>query len=115
MELNEVEYHVRHILLTVTTGFELAAEVAKPSDSDTSVLVAFVAMPPENSHRSKQQLLLDLVVGIEDDLSRTIPAFMIPSAWIALDKIPLSGTGKKDRKQLSCQIVKYIKPLYELD
>ena len=100
VELNEVEYHLQHILLTVRTGLKLAVEVAKPRDSDISVLVAFVAMLPEDTDRSKERFLSDLVVGIEDDLPRTIPAFMIPSAWIALDRIPLSGTGKTDRKHL---------------
>jgi len=40
------------------------------------------------------------ISDIRGHLSRTLPAFMIPSAFIFMDRLPLSRTGKVDRAAL---------------
>ncbi|MBJ6766270.1 hypothetical protein JGU66_36460, partial [Myxococcaceae bacterium JPH2] len=43
-------------------------------------------------------------VRIEDlqhALSRLLPSFMLPSRWLSRDSLPLTSTGKVDRKALS--------------
>ncbi|MDR0721413.1 MAG: hypothetical protein LBF75_01290, partial [Treponema sp.] len=38
--------------------------------------------------------------GLKEYLSRTLPFYMIPSAFVQLDAIPLNANGKYDRKAL---------------
>ncbi|WP_452600511.1 AMP-binding enzyme, partial [Pontimicrobium sp. MEBiC06410] len=40
------------------------------------------------------------VQGIKDNLSVSLPEYMVPNFIIEIDKIPLTPNGKTDRKQL---------------
>ncbi|MBT7410711.1 MAG: amino acid adenylation domain-containing protein, partial [Methylococcales bacterium] len=39
-------------------------------------------------------------IAIKDELSKRVPAYMVPSQFIMLDKLPLTPSGKLDRKAL---------------
>jgi aryl carrier-like protein len=40
------------------------------------------------------------MIGLQDRLAARLPAYMIPSAYIKIEELPLSSSGKMDRKQL---------------
>ena len=43
--------------------------------------------------------------ALRHDLRKQLPDYMIPTAFFALDKLPLTATGKMDRRKLSTQDV----------
>ncbi|WP_394620024.1 amino acid adenylation domain-containing protein [Lentzea sp. JNUCC 0626] len=52
-----------------------------------------------------RKVIVGYVVGgpatdLRDHLSRTLPDHMVPSAFVRLDRLPLTGNGKLDRKAL---------------
>jgi amino acid adenylation domain-containing protein len=57
--------------------------------SNEKQLVAFVVSSTEETEKS-----------LRDALSEKLPSYMIPERFIQLEKIPLTGNGKIDRKQL---------------
>ena len=68
-----------------------AAVVAHGTDSGAKTLVAFVS--PVNGHAPDQAELSDF-------LRSKVPAYMIPSAFVVLDKLPINANGKIDRRSL---------------
>ena len=43
-------------------------------------------------------------------LGRTLPSFMVPSRWLAVDRLPLDGRGKVDRVQARALLEASVKP-----
>jgi amino acid adenylation domain-containing protein len=92
LELSDVE----HNLIACIDADPLpkfAAEVLTPRDSGKPMLVAFVQSSQDADVRAK-------MIGLQDRLAARLPAYMIPSAYIKIEELPLSSTGKMDRKQL---------------
>src|SRR5262249_36423272 len=58
---------------------------------DDRRLVAYV-VPTAGSNPTEQQL--------RDHAARRLPAFLMPAAWMFLDRLPLSASGKVDRAAL---------------
>lgn len=54
-------------------------------------LIAFVCLAPGNTSAP---------AALRDHLSRQLPAYMVPSVFIAVDRFPLSTSGKVDRREL---------------
>lgn len=102
VELAEVAHHVQQCLDTVScveeNGIAVLAEVIRPS----GMLVAFVMPPKANLmtvHETIETVAL-LTATIHQRLSVVVPAYMIPSRFILIQKIPLTATGKVDRQHL---------------
>ncbi|UKZ78468.1 NRPS [Trichoderma virens FT-333] len=55
---------------------------------------------PENSKLSFNARLVDLPEQVEDVLSASLPGYMIPTAYFAVDCIPTTHSGKTDRRLL---------------
>jgi acyl-CoA synthetase (AMP-forming)/AMP-acid ligase II len=47
-----------------------------------------------------QQRLKPVIKNILSDLSNSVPSYMIPSFFISLETLPLSTSGKVNRKRL---------------
>jgi acyl-coenzyme A synthetase/AMP-(fatty) acid ligase len=74
-----------------------AAVVAIPSNGfeGTAICCAYVGAP-----RSKITPAL-----LRTELSRVLPAYMLPSRWMALDELPKNANGKTDTARLKEQFL----------
>lgn len=87
VELSEIEHHLRRHLKNIV---EVAVEMVRTKNG-SQALLAFV---------SAEAPLADLVSGLNDKLCESLPSYMIPSAYVPMEKMPLNVSGKIDRKQL---------------
>jgi amino acid adenylation domain-containing protein len=94
IELSEVEYHVRQCVKVLET-IPLTAEVITPNTTKKKTLVLFLQVP-ENEHQG----ILKLIHNVEPQLRKRVPSYMVPSAYVPLELIPITATGKTDRRRL---------------
>ncbi|KAF7198373.1 Nonribosomal peptide synthetase dtxS1 [Pseudocercospora fuligena] len=87
VELGEVEHFVQTFL-----PMAIVAETITPCGSDRAILVVFVGV--------EEEALRQATLGIDDKLAAVVPGYMIPSAYIAVAQVPMTATGKTDRRQL---------------
>ncbi|KAJ5210468.1 AMP-dependent synthetase/ligase [Penicillium cf. griseofulvum] len=102
IELAEVEYHIRANLRHPDLCGGLAAEIITPNNSNP-ILAVFVALSSLGEERSEEHTLSTLtrlIDGLEDRLSNCLPQYMIPGAYIPIEKIPMTTTDKTDRRTL---------------
>lgn len=108
IELGEIEYHVRSHL---EGDWHFAVELIKPGDSAASMkaLALFVcphrddsvpAVIPEDGLLPVTTKLCDTFKNLEASLARALPKHMVPSLFVPLARLPLTSSGKLDRKQL---------------
>lgn len=102
LELGEVEHHIRRVLL----GFMAVADVIKLRGSTQSTLIAFVPSQQgadedgtECLDRTSRMLSVN-IEALNSTLRGNLPAYMIPSAYISVPDLPLTQSGKIDRKRL---------------
>ncbi|MDQ1350096.1 MAG: hypothetical protein QG657_397, partial [Acidobacteriota bacterium] len=88
IELGEIESRLLKL-----PGIKEAVVVVKESDGGEKYLCAYFipSQATENIPR---------VSGLKEYLSLILPAYMIPTHFIALERIPLTPSGKLDRKAL---------------
>ena len=107
VELGDVEHHLRQSLASVV---DLAVEVIAPAnDLQNPILAAFLYLghdestgkaPGEQGFVAKEPLTPEISTRVWDHLSSSLPRFMIPTLLIPLEAIPLSASGKIDRRRL---------------
>lgn len=97
IELSEVEHHVRCCVKAgVEDSFAAVAEIVIPQVTGKPTLVVFVQLKQEESRSGFDQLMNQLNV----ELPERLPSFMVPTAYIAVEQIPMSAGRKVDRRQL---------------
>jgi len=89
IELEEVQVHVSSSL---DNQYPLVAEVILPKDSDRDVLVVFMQRPGPFSSIETTRLKLDI--------AEHLPSYMVPTFFIPISAIPVTLTGKTDRRKL---------------
>lgn len=101
VELGDVEYHVQ---ANVADGVEVeaVADVITPRESSKSILVAFLHIKDRLAIEANglQAEMKRVTAGLEDRLSKRVPAYMIPYAYIPVKDLPKTATGKLNRRQL---------------
>ncbi|PLB51476.1 nonribosomal peptide synthetase [Aspergillus steynii IBT 23096] len=108
MEAAEIEYHLRRHL----GNMDVAVEVVKPrDDAESPILAAFVVQEPKAlGDTQKSNLEAHLTMQNEDfgvlahtvkgKLRQALPSYMVPTAVLTLSRMPLSTSGKLDRRSL---------------
>ena len=97
IELSEVEHHVRSCVKAgVEDSFAAVAEIVIPQVTGKPTLVVFVQFKQGQSRSELDQLANQLSVEIPERL----PSFMVPTAYIPIEEIPMSAGRKIDRKRL---------------
>ena len=63
----------------------------------------------------------ELIRGYREGLSARLPEYMVPSVFVLLERVPLTGNGKVDKKALplpeggGSEAVEYIEPRNEVE
>lgn len=91
IELGEIEHHLKQQLHP--GALEVFAEVIDPEDG-SPVLIALVMLSSASTN------LRSMVSGVTDKIGKLLPSYMIPSAYIPIQSVPLTASGKTDRKKL---------------
>lgn len=113
VDVGDVEDKIRVALGGLgQVGLEVAVEmIENPADRSDSKLVAFVSTAsfgqPQNRNEvavvEDEEALRNFVErteGLRGKLSSVLPAFTIPSFFVALTSMPLNASAKTDRKRL---------------
>ena len=86
-----VEVNVVEDALLAMDSIEAAAVQGRAADGGEPRLVAYVVPAAGKAPKVNE---------LRQALSRTLPEYMMPSAFVFLEKLPLSTTGKLDRRAL---------------
>ncbi|KAJ6789157.1 hypothetical protein PWT90_06033 [Aphanocladium album] len=109
IELEEVEYQVRaHVpLIEQARVDQVVAEVFKPAGNNADPMLAvFLSLPPPPTTDQGDTVIIpqlsvySLPVEIEDKLARYMPSYMVPAVIFTSPILPMTTTGKIDRKTL---------------
>ncbi|KAI1608519.1 nonribosomal siderophore peptide synthase Sid2 [Exophiala viscosa] len=105
VELGEIEYQLKVLSPPATS---VVAEVVVPSGSGGQpTLVAFIASRSPHQQGSPDMQLVQpdselqgVLSRADADLAKVLPRYMVPSAYVPINHIPVLISGKTDRKQL---------------
>jgi amino acid adenylation domain-containing protein len=102
VELEEVEQHVQDVITAAEPEkiVTVVAETITPTGSSSIALVAFICLAMGSDDAEHDKAVRKATAGMADTLSGLVPAFMIPSIFIPVRKMPMTATGKTDRRQL---------------
>ena len=92
VELSEIEHRIRQVTSFLDVVVDL---VAKSNQNGDPLLLAFVS----GSETYLDDSPLDWK-DLQRDLAKFLPRYMIPSMFVHLDNMPLTVSGKTDRKSL---------------
>lgn len=102
VELGEVEHYVLKYMPAATA---VVAEVIVPRGKNSSpVLVVFLEIVEKSAVRtvnaSSTMHILPIPTDIEANMAKHLPRHMRPSAFVSIQELPRTATGKTDRRQL---------------
>ncbi|KAL9079438.1 MAG: hypothetical protein Q9157_001692 [Trypethelium eluteriae] len=111
IELGEIEHHVRtNLSEEIQSAVEL---VVPPGRNGTKALCVFLSIPEGKAETEPQiaspidELLLPMsdqmqarCKELESALTKALPAYMVPTIFIPLTKMPWTSSGKIDRPRL---------------
>lgn len=105
VELSEIESQLNARLPSDAT---VIAEVIKPvSTGGQATLVAFVTFPSSNASASSEIEKLELseeqrnvLTTANAEIAKVLPRYMVPTAYIPVNILPVLISGKTDRKRL---------------
>lgn len=106
VELGEVEHHVEKCLLPSVAGYQVITETIKLEGSTGVELAAFVVANPGASGETQRSIKDDITIALAsslvdvEQLTRSLATFMIPAVFFTISQLPLTVSGKADRRQL---------------
>jgi amino acid adenylation domain-containing protein len=93
IELGEIEAVVRN-----KTGFPEVVVIVREDTPGERRLVCYYTDPKATSHDTKATA--HDPAALRALAAEDLPDYMLPTAWVALERMPLSGAGKIDRNAL---------------
>lgn len=113
VELAEIEYHIytmkqiRHVVATVPKRGPFKGRlVAMLAVNDDLLLDRTASQPNQGSQdiciepRLKRTEVASLTAEISDCLMEKVPSYMVPSAFVFVEKVPLNTSGKLYRQEV---------------
>lgn len=110
VELEEIEIHIREVLLSIDPRMTAAAEVLHRQSTDSpDILTAFVVIATgsdgeENDVLVKDHPLIESfrkhTARISEVLCQRLPRHMRPGLYLPVNSLPLTASGKLDRRAL---------------
>lgn len=102
VDLGEVEHQMRRAVMPGgddVENLQLIAETIQPQGADSAILVAFVAFDDAGDMADEEygKAAHLATVGLTDELAKALPRHMVPSAYIPIQAVPMTATGKIDR------------------
>ncbi|KAI1752014.1 hypothetical protein F4782DRAFT_540568 [Xylaria castorea] len=105
IELGDIETHLK-----ATVASDLAVEIGVPrgGGSEDTMLVAFICLGPQSTvpadlssiDAAVQERLRALLGNGEDYLAGKVARYMLPAAYLPLRALPVTTSGKRDRRAL---------------
>ncbi|CAD5916872.1 Surfactin synthase subunit 1 [Planktothrix agardhii] len=94
IELGEIE-----TVLSQHSAVKTAIVIAREDETEQKRLVAYVVPQAEGISNPQEQSLL-AVTELRQFLKAQLPEYMVPSAFVILESLPLTSNGKVDRRAL---------------
>ncbi|PKY04560.1 acetyl-CoA synthetase-like protein, partial [Aspergillus campestris IBT 28561] len=114
IELGEVEHYVRQCFVGAR---DVVAEVVTPAGvGQPPLLVAFVLMEGQDATKAAENGKTEdilatptsafraVIPAVESALHDTVPVYMVPAVFLQLKIVPLTTTGKTDRRRLCSHV-----------
>ncbi|PHH81423.1 hypothetical protein CDD82_813 [Ophiocordyceps australis] len=100
VELEEIEHHVGRCVSGVR---QVVAEIVTPDDHASPVVVVFVDMSDEARTEEREcgePSIMRIAPGVQRQLADHLPSYMMPALFLSMAELPMTATGKTDRKRL---------------
>ena len=102
VELGEVEHRVQECM---PEARQVVAEVIVPQGENASpALAAFLQMKGNIMDTDEAEPvtanILPIAADIEAKLAEQLPSYMVPTVFFSMRELPMTATGKTDRKRL---------------
>ncbi|CRG89598.1 Nonribosomal peptide synthetase 8 [Talaromyces islandicus] len=98
LELGHIEYVIKQNL---SIPAKVVVELASIKEwSQKASLIVFLSLTSIGNDRNTKKDLLSVVDQLYTNLSITLPSYMIPTALVPMNSLPLNMSGKVDRLKL---------------
>ncbi|CAG8168762.1 unnamed protein product [Penicillium nalgiovense] len=107
IELSEIEHHVHQ---RMHKFHSVVAEIISPLEGDRSAYLAVFLCDTKLHSASNQAMFAEptaharaQVVTAHNQLNSQLPGYMLPGVFLNLSSLPLTATGKLDRRRLQAE------------
>ena len=104
IELAEIEHHLQKQIPEITN---IAVDLVQPEGHQYPSLTAFLCASGEIGAEAHDHQFLEIsasfqtvLLSAKDALSGVLPIYMIPTVYLALASLPVTASGKTDRRTL---------------